>query len=150
MTIQIGASSGAATIYDPTGLTTPFGYLANAVVSPLARWDSVWYLTIARDGYAHIRERMAFYPLYPLLMHVLGWVVRSDLVAGVLISLVAFAVALALIQRLVALDFGDEVATTTVLLIAFCPVSFFLSAVYTEPLFLALSVGCIYAARRER
>jgi hypothetical protein len=149
-TIQIGASSGATSTYDPTNLTAPFGYLANAVVSPLARWDSVWYLTIARHGYAHIRERMAFYPLYPLLMHVLGWVVRSDLVAGALISLVAFAIALTLIQRLVALDFGEEVAATTVLLIAFCPVSFFLSAVYTEPLFLALSVGCIYAARRER
>ena len=36
------------------------------------------------------------------------------------------------------------------LLVAFCPVSFFLSAVYTESLFLALSVGSIYAARRER
>jgi hypothetical protein len=148
--IQIGTPSGIARAYDPTNLTAPFGYLANAVVSPLARWDSVWYLTIARSGYAHIRERMAFFPLYPGLMHVLGWIVRSQLVAGVLISLVSFTVALYLIQKLVALDFDEEVATTTVLLIAFCPVSFFFSAVYTESLFLALSVGSIYAARRER
>ncbi len=67
-----------------------------------------------------------------------------------LISLVALAVALFLLHRLVSLDFGEEIATTTVLLVAFCPVSFFLSAVYTESLFLALSVGSIYAARRER
>ena len=148
--VQIGVPGGAIAAYDPTNRTAPFGYLANAVVAPLARWDSGWYLQIAQGGYAHIRERMAFFPLYPGLMHVLGWVVRSDLVAGVLISLVAFAVALALIERLVRLDFDAEVARTTVLLIAFCPMAFFLSAVYTESLFLALTAGSLYAARRER
>ncbi|MDE3133944.1 MAG: glycosyltransferase family 39 protein [Acidobacteriota bacterium] len=148
--VQIGVPGSAWSNYDQGRLTAPFGYLANAVVAPLARWDSVWYLKIAAHGYAHVRERMAFYPLYPGLMHVLGWATRSDLVAGVLISLAALAVALFLIARLVALDFGEQVATTTVLLIAFCPVAFFLSAVYTESLFLALSVATIYAARRER
>lgn len=148
--LQIGVAGGAIRDYDPSRLTAPFGYLPNALVAPLARWDSVWYLTIARFGYAHVRERMAFYPLYPALIHMLAWVVRSDLVAGVLISVVAFAVALALLHRLVRLDFDTEVADTTVLLLAFCPVSFFFSAVYTESLFLALSVGTIYAARRER
>jgi hypothetical protein len=148
--LQIGVAGGATSAYDPTNLTAPFGYLPNALVAPLARWDSVWYLTIARSGYAHIRERMAFYPLYPGMIHILAWVVRSDLVAGVLISLVSFAVALVLLRRLVRLDFDAEVADTTVLLLAFCPVSFFFSAVYTESLFLALSVATIYAARRER
>ncbi|MDE3131695.1 MAG: hypothetical protein KGL16_11135, partial [Acidobacteriota bacterium] len=148
--VQIGVPGSAWSDYDKQHLTAPFGYLANAVLAPFARWDSVWYLTIAQHWYAHTRQRMAFFPLYPALIHVLGWVTRSDLVAGVLISLVALAVALLLIGRLVALDFGEQVATTTVLLLAFCPVSFFLSAVYTESLFLALSVGTIYAARRER
>jgi hypothetical protein len=37
-----------------------------------------------------------------------------------------------------------------VLLLAFAPVSLFFSAVYTESLFLALSVGSIYAARQGR
>ncbi len=148
--VQIGTPAGATTAYDPNGLTAPFGYLANAVAAPFARWDSFWYLTIARYGYQHIRQRMAFYPLYPSLIHGLAWLTRSDLVAGVLISLVALAVALGLLQRLVALDHGEEIAATTVVLVAFCPVAFFLSAVYTESLFLALSVGAIYAARRER
>jgi hypothetical protein len=148
--LQIGVASGATSTYDPSNLTAPFSFLPNALVAPLARWDSVWYLTIARFGYQHIRERMAFYPLYPGLIHVVAWVVRSDLIAGVLISVVAFAVALVLLHRLVRLDFDAEVADTTVLLLAFCPMSFFFSAVYTESLFLALSVGAIYAARRER
>ena len=148
--IQIGLAPGAASVYDPSGLTTPFGYLANALIAPMARWDSVWYLTIARHGYQHVYERTAFFPLYPLLIHVLGWVVRSDLVAGILISLACTAAALNLLHRLVSLDQSREVADTTVLLVAFFPVSFFLSAVYTEGLLLALTLACVYAARRER
>jgi Mannosyltransferase (PIG-V) len=149
--LQVGIPSGAASSYDPSALTSPFGsYLANAIAAPLARWDSVWYLTIANNGYQADPHRMAFFPLYPCLIRVLALVTRSDLVAGVLISLAAFAVALWLLQLLVRLDFSDEVANTTVMLVAFCPMAMFFSAVYTESLFLALSIASIYAARRER
>jgi hypothetical protein len=148
--VQLGIASGATASYDPTRLTTPFGYLGNVIVAPLARWDSVWYLNIAKSGYAATSHSLAFLPLYPWLIRVLGFVTRSDLVAGVLISLAAFAVTLALLHRLVSLDFPEEVARTTVMLLAFCPMAMFLSAVYTESLFLALSVASIYAARRER
>ena len=149
--LQIGTTNGVSAAYDPTGLTAPFGsYLANAFAAPLARWDSVWYLTIAKSGYAADIHRLAFFPLYPWLIRVVAVVTRSDLVAGVLISLVAFAVALGLLQRLVRLDFSEEVARTTVMLVAFCPMAMFFSAVYTEALFLALSVASIYSARRER
>jgi hypothetical protein len=150
-----------ASLYDPDRLTAPFGYFANLLVSPFARWDSSWYLAVAKWGYGPQTSgaplsppqgvaRMNFFPFYPALIHVVGWVVRSDLVAGVLISLIAFAVALRLLYKLVALDFSSEVAEVTVLLVAFCPMAFFFSAIYTESLFLALSVGAIYCARRER
>jgi hypothetical protein len=36
------------------------------------------------------------------------------------------------------------------MLIAFCPMAYYFSAVYTESIFLALSVGCVYAARTGR
>ena len=42
------------------------------------------------------------------------------------------------------------VARGAVLATAFLPMSFFLSAVYSESLFLALSVGAVYAARTDR
>ncbi|MGH2842060.1 MAG: mannosyltransferase family protein [Solirubrobacteraceae bacterium] len=148
-------------VYDPNRLTAPFGYFANLLVSPFARWDSAWYLAVAKWGYGAQRSgvplnpsqplaRMNFFPLYPMLIHGLGWVLRSDLLAGVVISLAAFAVALALLHRLVVLDFGAEVAEAAVLLLAFCPMAFYLSAVYTESLFLALALGAFYAARRGR
>ena len=136
--------------FDPMRLTAPFGYFGNLLAAPFARWDSVWYLAIARGGYGHEAARTAFFPLYPLVVRGVGLVIGSDLIAGVLISLAAFAVALVLLYRLVALDLGDEIARVTVLLVAFCPMSYFFSAVYTESLFLALSLACIWKARMGR
>ncbi|MGE5617602.1 MAG: mannosyltransferase family protein, partial [Candidatus Woesearchaeota archaeon] len=136
--------------FDPLSLTAPFGYFGNLLAAPFARWDSVWYLTIARAGYNHQAARTAFFPLYPLLVRGVGYATRSDLVAGVLISLVAFALALMLLYRLAALELGGELARLTVLLIAFCPMAYFFSAVYSESLFLALSLGCIWHARNGR
>lgn len=136
--------------YDPTGLTTPFGYFPNLLLAASARWDSVWYLTIAQGGYDHQLSRAAFFPLYPLLAHIVGLPIGSALVAGVLISLAAFAAGLVAVHRLACLDLDRERADLTVMLIAFCPTAYYFSAVYSESLFLALSVGCILRARRGR
>ncbi len=136
--------------FDPARLTTPLGYFGNLLASPFARWDSVWYLAIARGGYDHEAARTAFFPLYPLILRGLGVVIGSDLVAGVLVSLVAFGVALVLLYRLAELELGAEVARVAVLLIAFSPMAYFFSAVYSESLFLALSLGCIWQARMGR
>ncbi len=136
--------------FDQSGLTAPFGYFGNLLVSPLARWDSAWYLAIAQGGYDHSPERTTFFPLYPLLVRGVGEVLRSNLIAGVVVSLGCFAVGLVVLYRLTALELGDERARICVMLLAFCPMAYFFSAVYTESLFLALSVGCIYQARRGR
>jgi hypothetical protein len=136
--------------FDPARLTAPFGYFGNLLAAPFARWDSVWYLAIAQGGYGHEAARTAFFPLYPLVLRGPGLLIGSDLIAGVLISLAAFAVALVLLYRLVALELSDELARATVMLMAFCPMAYFFSAVYSESLFLALSVGCILAARKGR
>jgi Mannosyltransferase (PIG-V) len=66
------------------------------------------------------------------------------------ISAVSFAVALGLLHRLTELELGRRAADATVLLLALAPLSFFFTAVYTESLFLALALGAVYAARRER
>ena len=76
--------------------------------------------------------------------------IGSDLIAGVLVSLVAFWVALILLHRLVSLELDRTLARVTVMLVAFCPMAYFFSAVYSESLFLALSVGCILQARMGR
>lgn len=141
--------SGRESDFDPAGLTAPFGPAGDALVAPFARWDSVWYLAIAGGGYGE-GAREAFFPLYPLLVKVAGAPLGSALLGGVLASTALLGGALVLLHRLVALDFGRPVARNAVLVTALFPMSFFFSAVYSESLFLALSVGAVYAARRER
>jgi hypothetical protein len=136
--------------FDPAALSAPFGYFGNLMVAPFARWDSVWYLAIAQGGYDHEATRTAFFPLYPVLLRGVGLVIGSDLIAGVLVSLAAFWVALVLLYRLAALELDGELARVTVLLVAFCPMAYFFSAVYSESRFLALSLGCILQARLGR
>jgi hypothetical protein len=148
--LEIGRAAGTAG-FDPDNLTAPFGYFGNLLVAPFARWDSWWYLTIAQHGYGHDAMRTAFFPLYPMVVSAVGLIVRSDLIAGVLVSLVSFAVALVLLYRLAALELGSSSrARLTVMLVAFCPVAFFFSAVYSESLFMALSVGAVFQARMGR
>jgi hypothetical protein len=141
--------SSRASDFDPSGLTSPFGATGDVLAAPAARWDSVWYLAIAGGGYDG-GAREAFFPLYPLLVSIGGVFTGSPLIAGALISTALLGVALVLLHRLVALDFGRDVARNAVLVTALFPMSFFFSAVYSESLFLALSVGAVLAARRER
>src|SRR5918994_1263416 len=82
--------------------------LADPLLAPLARWDSVWYLRIADSGYGDSAPRAAFFPLYPLLVRVLatpfGASEAALLVAAYAISLAAFLAALFLLHRLTELE----------------------------------------------
>lgn len=140
--------SGRAPDFDPAGLTSPFGATGDLLAAPVGRWDSVWFLAIAEDGYGG-GAREAFFPLYPLLVRVAGAAVGSALIGGALLSTALLGVALVLLHRLVELDHDRAVARNAVLVTALFPMSFFFSAVYSESLFLALSIGAVYAARRE-
>jgi len=149
--------AGGSWRFDPSHLTDPYHtYFANLLIGPFVRWDSVWYLVIAKQGYGlpsalePVQARAAFFPLYPMLIHAGAWIVGSDLIAGILISLISFAIALALLYRLTYMEFGREIAQVTVTLLAFAPFSFYFSAVYTESLFLALTLGAVYCARTDR
>lgn len=135
--------------FDPAGLTRPFGSFANTLVAPAVRWDSVWFLSIADGGYAADPNRAAFFPLYPALVALLA-PVTGALLAGLLISLGSFFGALALLYRLAERELGGRGARLTVLSLALFPGSFWFSAVYSESLFLLVSVGAVYCARERR
>lgn len=126
----------------------PVGYVLAGSVD---RFDSAFYLDIASHGYGSLASgRVAFFPLYPLLIRAVGLLTGSLVIAGVLISAVAFLLALVLLHRLTELELGRRAATATVLIVCFAPLSLFFTAIYTESLFLMLSVGALLAARRER
>ena len=148
--------------FNPPGVTSGFGWLGNLLAAPAARWDAAWYLVIAHYGYrpelgSFTSSRDAFFPLYPLGVSALAHVGVQPVLAGVLVSLLAFGAALYGIHRLTTLELGSglrrgsvDVARLTVLVTALAPMAFFFSAVYSESLYLALSVGVFLCARRGR
>lgn len=140
---------GVSASGDTTGISTSFGRVGNVLLAPAVRWDALWYLQIAAHGYRTARET-AFFPLYPLVMHAVSWITGSLVVAGLLVSLAGSLAGLVILRRLAELELGPRVGAATVQLLAFSPVAVYLSAVYTEGLFLALSAGTVYAARRGR
>ena len=127
----------------------PFGWLGSLLTLPATPWDAGHYVAIADRGYDE-PLRAAFFPLYPLLARAAGAPLGSPLLGALLVALAAFAVALYLLHRLVALEAGERYAGPALLAVALFPTAFFFSALYTESLFLALSVGAFYAARRQR
>jgi hypothetical protein len=129
---------------------------AHELTNMLARWDTFFYYTIATNGYSwdpgvFRHYNVVFFPLYPMLMRVGGAGLGGHpLLAGLIISLSAFAGALVLLYRLARLELGEDYAWRVVLLISTFPYALYFSVVYTESLFLLLSVGAFYAMRRGR
>ncbi len=142
--VVFGLDERQAAVFDGAGLTRPGDGLGDLLAAPAARWDSVWFLRIAEGGYDEARA--AFLPVYPALLALAG----GGVLGGVALSAAGAVAGLVVLHRLVALDHGERAATLTVGLVAWFPMAGFLSAVYSEGVFLALSVGCVYAARTGR
>jgi hypothetical protein len=126
---------------------------------------------------AFTSSRTAFFPLYPLGLRTISVFGVPPVLGGVLLSLAALALALYGIHRLTTLELGrsktlgrldgaesaidrrvsslaglggGDVARLAVMLTAFAPMAFYFSALYSESLYLALSVGVFWCARQGR
>ncbi len=165
--------------FNPPGMTRGFGWLGDLLAAPAARWDAAWYEVIAHYGYrpdlgVFTSSRAAFFPLYPLGLRAFAAIGVPLVLGGVLFSLIALALALYGIHRLTTLELARtggrsllgalpsaaddshiglaraDVARLAVMVTALSPMAFYFSAVYSESLYLALSVGLFYAARTGR
>ena len=135
----------------------PWTYDIVRRVTPLARWDSGWYINLAEAGYWEPPTRVgqetnhAFFPLYPGLMRL---IVRTTGIetslAGNLVSAAALLVALLLFAAWTERHFGESRVVPAVLVLLLFPTSFFFAAVYTEALLLALSLAAVEAFARRR
>ncbi|GAA3027640.1 membrane protein [Kitasatospora albolonga] len=126
------------------------------------RWDSVHYTKIALHGYGdHLIygndgrlvygvNRQAFFPLYPMLMRWGSWLGVSTTVAGMLVSGVSSLLAAWGLYK-VGAHLRDR--TTGIMmagLFAVVPTAHVQWLVYTESLFIALTVWALYSAIRHR
>ncbi|MET0423138.1 MAG: mannosyltransferase family protein [Actinoplanes sp.] len=112
-------------------------------------WDAGHYVRIAESGYHLGPGFPAFFPLYPLLIHVLDPMLPGGGVVSALVvaNLAAYG-ALTVLYRLADHEFGPSVAQRAAWYLAAFPMGFFLFIGYNESLFLLLAVGALYAARR--
>ncbi|MEA5466138.1 hypothetical protein [Leptothoe sp. PORK10 BA2] len=122
-------------------------------------WDSFWYMDIAQNGYSIVgaiartpdQTNFPFFPLYPGLMHLLGRITGGEYyLAGIVISNVALVVAGYLLYKLVEIDSGHTTALRSVKYLFLYPVAFIFSGVFTESLYLCLTLLCFYLARRQK
>lgn len=118
---------------------------AGALWAVWARWDAYAFVHIAQHGY-DAAWTAAFYPLYPGVLAIVGRVLGGRfVVGGVLISLAAGTAAFVLLRRLVERrTASNAVARRSLLFLALFPTSLFLSAVYSESLYLFLVVLAFY------
>jgi hypothetical protein len=118
-------------------------------------WDDGYYRTILRQGYEPFEpygvwQQTNFFPLLPWITRVVQVAVRSEAVAMHLVVTAAQVAAVVLLYRLGKTCFDRRVALGAVALLLLSPASVFLWMYYSEGLFLALSMGALLAAERDR
>jgi Mannosyltransferase (PIG-V) len=123
--------------------------LGDTLFDTFAQWDSQWFLHIAQHGYDS-KQSTAFFPLYPLVVHGLAFVLRSHVAAAVIVSLAAATVAVVVLHKLARPLLGERGANDTVLFVALYPIAFVFTAAYSDALFLALAAGSFLAATQRR
>ncbi|SCD61870.1 mannosyltransferase family protein [Streptomyces sp. PpalLS-921] len=133
---------------------------AGSVLAPFQRWDANHYVHIARDGYfpadagpwtVSWDNREAFFPGFPLLLRAVHTVVPNWTAAGLLISLIAGAVAVVALSRIARSHVPEDTdGRRTALFFLLSPCAVFLAAGYTEALFLAFALPAWLAAQRHR
>jgi hypothetical protein len=134
--------------WDDPSVTRDLGFVTDV----WARWDSVFFLRIAEHGYdAASGAAAAFYPLYPALVGILGRAFLGHYVlAGIVVSLAAALGAFLGFHRLAEERLGAQGARRAVLYLAVAPMAVFLQAVYSESLYLLLTVAAFALAERRR
>ena len=127
--------------------------VSGLLLGPWQRFDSQRYLVIAREGYAN-EQNSVFPPLYPLVIRVLGGLLgggsAANLMVAIFIANLACLGYLILLHRVVTHDIDEQVATRTLIYLVLFPTGFFLFAPYTEPIFMLLALGSLWAGRNGR
>ncbi|WCJ61129.1 mannosyltransferase family protein [Fontisphaera persica] len=121
------------------------------IVSFFSTWDAAIYLHIAMNGYVAGSGDGAFYPLWPGLIRLGSLFTGGDLFwSGLILANVFSLLGLVQFYRLVEEQHGTSAARWALALLLVFPGAIFLHLIYTEPLFLWLSVSCLRHLLRQQ
>ncbi|MBP0019871.1 MAG: hypothetical protein J7647_20250 [Cyanobacteria bacterium SBLK] len=135
-------------------LDVPAGHIQPAIdLQAFAWWDGEWYLKIAAQGYDYIddgqQHSVAFFPLFPLLIHLLTRGGISPELAGVAIANFAFLGAALLLYFWVKERNGAGAAKWSAAVLVWCPYSLYGTVIYTEGLFFLLTILTLQAFEKK-
>tara|TARA_B100000953_G_scaffold69420_1_gene55864 strand:+ start:935 stop:2071 length:1137 start_codon:yes stop_codon:yes gene_type:complete len=119
----------------------------------LMAWDGDWYASIVTNGYDDVLiEGIRFFPGYIFAGRFFNsFIPGSAAVSLILIANIASLITLMAIKKLVLIEKGsEELAKRSVWLLSVFPSAFVLTWAYAESLFLALSIFCFVALRKEQ
>jgi hypothetical protein len=146
-------------------------YLIEPFLNQQVSWDAEFYLSIAVAGYddpairtvrvsdgRELSLSYAFFPGYPFAIRALSvplsifgqTPIATATLAGVLISALGTLAALLALYELVFEHLGHEGALRTALYLLIFPTSFYLIAVFTEGLFLGLTLWTLVMLKRKQ
>jgi Gpi18-like mannosyltransferase len=124
----------------------------NNHLSFISNWDGPDYINISHVGYTNT-EDTNFFPLYPLLIHLVNMVIDSSLYSALLISWASLVGAtyffLKVIKKLYKIKYNQDAFKGLLLFVLF-PTAVFLVATYTESLFAFLALAAIYYLLEKR
>lgn len=120
---------------------------SNFIYWSLTNFDGEHYLAIAKYGY-QLRSgfpQSAFFPLFPLLIKAMTFIVHDYYLAALIVSQLALWVALVYLFRWTRLLHLSDIRLPLLLSSG----TIFLASIYTEPLFIMLAVMTMYFSERK-
>jgi len=137
----------------------------NNLVENWVHFDGEWYIDIAKNGYdseypsvtpenllcnegtGFCQRNFAFFPLYPMTMNVVHEISGLSIeLSGILISNIAFVLAVLVLFKFTKQVFSQKIAVISSILLIVFPIGYVFSAVMSESLFLLLLLLTLYFA----
>lgn len=131
-----------------------YGFPMRLGYEAYSRWDAAWYVRIATSGYYYdgpgVQSAVAFFPVYPAAIRLLGVLVPDLVQAGIVVTLLGGAVFVFAIHRWTSDLLSPRIAMATVALVLVWPYAYYLfGVVYSDALFLGLAVGSFVLLERR-
>lgn len=115
-------------------------------ISSFANFDGIHYLLIAKQNYSQWEQ--AFFPLYPLFIHIVGYIIPNYLVGALFISNCTLLFGLVFFNKFIR-ELKIKTSWPLFFLLSF-PTAFYFGMVYTESLFFILLILSLFFLHKKR
>lgn len=124
------------------------------IIDATLSWDANWYMNVLRNGYVledptfTRQQNLNFFPGIVWLTIPFTWIASHRTAAVIVANLTSVAAFVTLFGTMRAV-FNERIAKRSVIGLALWPGSIFLTAYYSEALFMVATAGAVWAAHRR-